>query len=104
MSDRYTIAGYFNFPDHHKFTQGDIRSIRNAAEAFPTSVIMTTEKDCQRIRDINDVPETLRQRMFYAPIKTEFLCGQDRQVFASAIKSLIGRNQTSSDLSEITLS
>lgn len=90
LKDSYKIASHFNFPDHHKFTRADIRSIRNAAEAFPTSVIMTTEKDCQRIRDIDDIPETLRQRMFYAPIMTEFLCGHDREIFVSAVKSGLG--------------
>lgn len=103
LNDRYKIVGHFNFPDHHKFTQSDIRSIRSASDAFPTSVVMTTEKDCQRIRDMKDIPETLRQKMFYAPIKTEFLCGRDRQIFASAVKSRICRYQDS-DLSESTLS
>lgn len=90
LSDRYKIASYFNFPDHHKFTHSDIRSISGAADAFPTSVVMTTEKDSQRIRDIKDVPEQLKKRMFYTPIKTEFLCARDRQVFADAIKTLLG--------------
>lgn len=90
LKDSYKIASHFNFPDHHKFTRADMRSIRNAAEAFPTSVIMTTEKDCQRLRDIGDIPETLRQRMFYAPIMTEFLCGHDREIFVSAVKSGLG--------------
>lgn len=90
LSGQYKIVSHFNFPDHHKFTRADIRSIRNAAEDFPTSVIMTTEKDCQRIRDTKAVPEMLRQRMFYAPIKTEFLCSRDRQVFAATVKEKLG--------------
>lgn len=85
----YKIVKHFNFPDHHKFTHSDIMSIRNAADAFPTSVIMTTEKDCQRVRDSRTVPESLKQRMFYAPIKTEFLNPEDKERFIVTLKSYL---------------
>jgi len=78
LSSTYKIVKHFNFPDHHKFTRSDILSIRDAADAFPTSVVMTTEKDCQRVRDSKAVPESLKRRLFYAPIKTGFLCQEDR--------------------------
>lgn len=87
LSGDYKMVRHFNFPDHHKFTRGDIRSIRDAAEEFPTSVIMTTEKDSQRVRDARYVPAELRQRMFYAPIKTEFLNEQDSRTFITLLKS-----------------
>ena len=38
LSSTYKIVKHFNFPDHHKFTRSDILSIRDAADAFPTSV------------------------------------------------------------------
>ena len=85
----YKIVKHFNFPDHHKFTKSDILSIRDAADAFPTSVIMTTEKDCQRVRDSKAVPESLKQRLFYAPIKTEFVCPEDKERFTSLLKSYL---------------
>ena len=62
LTSKYQIVKHFNFPDHHKFTRGDILSIRNAADNFPTSVIMTTEKDCQRVRDSKAVPESLKRK------------------------------------------
>ena len=62
------------------------RFIRNAAEEFPTSVIMTTEKDSQRMRDARNVPDILKQRMFYAPIKTGFLCSRDHAAFTALLK------------------
>ena len=86
LRDTYKIVSHFNFPDHHKFTRGDIRTIRNAAEEFPTSVIMTTEKDSQRMRDARNVPDILKQRMFYAPIKTGFLCSRDHAAFTALLK------------------
>ena len=85
----YKIVKHFNFPDHHKFSRGDIMSIRDAGDAFPTSVIMTTEKDCQRVRDSKAVPESLKQRMFYAPIKTEFLSPEDKERFTAVLSSFL---------------
>ena len=85
----YKIVKHFNFPDHHKFTRSDIMSIRNAGNAFPTSVIMTTEKDCQRVRDSKAVPESMKQRLFYAPIKTEFLRPEDKERFSAVLTELL---------------
>lgn len=89
LTGAYKIVKHFNFPDHHKFSRADILSIRNAADAFPTSVVMTTEKDCQRVRDSKAVPESLKQRMFYAPIKTEFIGPEDKDRFTALLKSFL---------------
>jgi tetraacyldisaccharide 4'-kinase len=89
LTTDYKIVKHFNFPDHHKFSRSDIYSIRNAADSFPTSVIMTTEKDCQRVRDSKAVPESLKQRLFYAPIKTEFLRPEDNERFKFILKELL---------------
>ena len=89
LSSTYKIVKHFNFPDHHNFTRSDILSIRDAADAFPTSVVMTTEKDCQRVRDSKAVPESLKRRLFYAPIKTGFLCQEDQDAFTSVLKSYL---------------
>lgn len=89
LSGTYKIVKHFNFPDHHRFSKSDILSIRDAADAFPTSVVMTTEKDCQRVRDSKAVPASLKQRLFYTPIKTSFLCDEDRERFTSTLLSYL---------------
>jgi tetraacyldisaccharide 4'-kinase len=89
LSGNYKIIRHFDFPDHHKFSRADITSIHNAACAFPTSVVMTTEKDCQRIRDCKRVPDNLKQRMFYAPIKVNFFSEQEHESFASTLNSYL---------------
>ncbi len=85
LCGNYKIVRHFNFPDHHEFTRSDMHSIRNAADDFPTSVIMTTEKDCQRVRDCKFVPVSMKQRMFHAPIKVDFLTEEDRNIFNSVL-------------------
>lgn len=85
----YKIVRHFDYPDHHKFTRADISTINGAARTFPTSVIMTTEKDCQRIRDCKSVPDNLKQRMFYAPIKVNFFSEEEQERFASTLNSYL---------------
>ena len=89
LSSNYKIVRHLNFPDHHKFSRGDIRTIEDAAKGYPTSVVMTTEKDCQRVRDCGIVSDNLKLRMFYIPIKAEFLAAQDKETFISALKSFL---------------
>ncbi|MBQ9185619.1 MAG: tetraacyldisaccharide 4'-kinase [Bacteroidales bacterium] len=81
LSDSFKIVRHFKFADHHKFTSGDIRSLLSAAEANPTAAVITTEKDAQRILDCKNVPEFLRQRMLYVPIKVAFLSETEEAVF-----------------------
>ena len=86
LSSNYKIVRHFRFPDHHKFSKGDMNTIASAAREFPTAVIMTTEKDCQRVRDCHKIKEELKQRMFYSPIKTVFLTENERENFIATLK------------------
>lgn len=86
LSGDYKIVRHFNFPDHHTFTRGDIASIASASKAFPTAVIMTTEKDAQRIRDCKKIKDEMKQRLFYLPIKTKFVTEAEAEIFISVVK------------------
>lgn len=89
LVDKYKVVRHFTFPDHHKYSWSDIMTISGAAKAYPTSVIMTTEKDCQRVRDCKSVPDNLKNRLFYTPIKVEFFSKEEEEVFASTLLSLL---------------
>ena len=89
LSGSYKIVRHHDFADHHKFSRADMMKIRNESQAFPTSVIMTTEKDCQRVRDCKKLPDNLKQRMFYTPIKTAFLSEADHEVFTSILTGFL---------------
>ncbi len=89
LSDSYRIMRHISFGDHHEFTSGDIATIRKAAEEFPTAIIVTTEKDSQRLSDFHGVPDILKTRMFYAPIKAEFVSGEERERFTQILSSFL---------------
>lgn len=79
LSETYRIVAHLTYPDHHYFTNGDVRSIASTAAKFPTSVVITTEKDAQRMRDGKlMVGQDLRNRMFYVPIRVQMLTGVEQ--------------------------
>ena len=89
LSSTYKIVRHHDFADHHRFSRADMAKINSDANAFPTSVVMTTEKDCQRVRDCKNLPDNLKQRMFYTPIKTAFLSEDDKEVFISVLNGFL---------------
>ncbi|MBO4585593.1 MAG: tetraacyldisaccharide 4'-kinase [Bacteroidales bacterium] len=89
LSDTYRIGRRLEFPDHHRYTKGDIRTIRKAVKESPTSCLMTTEKDAQRLRDVKNVPPEIRERMFYIPIKSVFLTQEDDAAFTKLITEIV---------------
>lgn len=69
----YKINHAIRFADHHAFSRADIRNIASASGRYPTSMVITTEKDAQRLVRRTDVPENLMARMFYLPIEMEII-------------------------------
>ena len=89
LSDTYKEVKRFNFPDHHKYSNGDIRKIAKAVEAYPTACVATTEKDAQRIVDTKKVPGALRERLFQVPIEVRFLTPAEQEIFESTLLGLL---------------
>jgi tetraacyldisaccharide 4'-kinase len=58
------IDTVMEFPDHHHFSQNDIKTIK---EKSLGKIIITTEKDCVRLKSQN------LNNLYYLPIKSTFL-------------------------------
>ena len=80
LCGQYDTISHEKFKDHHKYTKSDIHKIKTYADKNPLSILLTTEKDAQRLRSA-DVPESLKVRLFYLPIEIDFLTDDDRQRF-----------------------
>lgn len=89
ISDTYKMVEKLEFPDHHRFSASDIRSIAAAVKANPTACLMTTEKDAQRLRDCKNVPEDVRKRLFYLPIEATFLTPEEDAAFTETLMTSI---------------
>jgi len=85
LSDSYKIVKRFGFPDHHKYTNGDIRKVVRAVQGSPTACVATTEKDAQRVVDTKKVPGILRERLFQVPIQINFLSPAEQEVFETTL-------------------
>jgi len=64
------------FPDHHFYTPKELDQITANYNSLPSNgrkIIVTTEKDMVRFRDLENVPEIVRKNMYYIPLKISFL-------------------------------
>lgn len=75
ISEKVKKVELLEFPDHHSFSKKDVKSIILAAQAH--DVVFTTEKDAMRLLDL-DLPEELKQRLFYISIEVEIINGNDK--------------------------
>lgn len=93
LSKTGRMMDHFKFGDHHLFSESDIRQISRGVDKNITSVVVTTEKDAQRLRDFekNDakhvITESMRHRMFYAPIRAMILTPQENDIFKDFINN-----------------
>jgi len=71
------------YPDHHNFSDEQINAVKQKSAG---KQIVTTEKDYVRIKDKFDA-----NQLFYLPIKTEFLSGEEE--FKSLILELLLKNK-----------
>ncbi len=64
-----------NFADHHNFGRSDLQKIAATftAIANPKKIILTTEKDSVRLKNIQGFPEDIKPYLFYIPLSIAFL-------------------------------
>lgn len=89
LSDTYQIVKHLSFPDHHTFTQSDMKSLIAATDKWQTAAVATTEKDSQRILDYPRVPRDLKSKMFHIPIRAVFLSEEEQKEFETTLFGLI---------------
>ena len=69
VSARYPRNFHIEFDDPHVFTDKDIKQIEKFADKHQQAILLTTEKDSQRLRRNPAVHERLKERLFYIPIE-----------------------------------
>ncbi len=73
VASSYKILNAIKYPDHYNFTKGNIKDLNNWAALYPTSVVLTTEKDCMRLHGNPHISPDLKKRLFYIPIEVRLL-------------------------------
>ncbi len=69
----YSVVEVLSFGDHHDYRRSDISKLASAVRRYPTAVILTTEKDAQRLRGMAGIPDQVSSRLFYLPIESEII-------------------------------
>ena len=63
-----------SYPDHHYFTSKDVKTINLAAQKMQKPmIVVTTEKDAARLKNLKGLDETIRDNMYVFPIEIEIL-------------------------------
>ncbi len=86
LADRYDRIDHKRFGDHHRFTRADIRRLRAYARRNPRTLLLTTEKDAQRLLHCRWLDEEVRRRLFYVPVEHEFLTWDETLAFEALIR------------------
>lgn len=86
LKDFTTLIQHFNFPDHYQFTKKDMQKIATVFQQifFEKKMILTTEKDYQRLAGNNFKDLLLNLPIFYLPIEFD-LAPQDKADFDQKI-------------------
>lgn len=87
------------FSDHHSYSIKDIEKIQTAFDSIKKrkKIIITTEKDAVKIRQINDIPRGLKEKMYYIGIKVKILEGRKTE-FEKLIRKYVKKNTKISSL------
>ena len=80
------------FSDHHNFKKKDIEHINEAFSALPSpKLIITTEKDETRLKQVEGLSDEVRKHLYSLPIKIKILLDQEN-IFNQSIINYVRKN------------
>lgn len=91
LSDISAGVKHLSFHDHHWFSAGDISRVTTVFETMTGNdkMIITTEKDGVRLKEIANIADHVRQAFYCLPVDVEFIENEDdfiRMVYGNAGK------------------
>ena len=88
------------FSDHHDFKAKDISRINEAFSALSSPrLIITTEKDASRLKEVDGLSDEVKKHLFALPIRIKFLLDQEEQ-FNQSIIGYVRKNSRNSILAK----
>jgi len=87
------------FPDHHYYKIKDIESIMSDFNEIKSKkkIIVTTEKDALRFKDIQDLNVEFKNVLYYLPVRVKFL-DEEGKSFNKKIINYVGENKSNREL------
>jgi tetraacyldisaccharide 4'-kinase len=101
LEKSYNEIIHLSFPDHHNFSEKDLRTITEAYNNLQaeTRYLFTTEKDAVRLREFTNIAEPIRSAFFYIPVGIFFL-NEDREEFDNLIINYVRKNHRNNRVSK----
>ena len=88
------------FSDHHDFKKKDVDRINEAFNALPSpKLIVTTEKDETRLKQVEGLSDEVKSRLYVLPIKIQILLDQEN-TFNQSIINYVRKNSRNSILAQ----
>ena len=91
VKKEYKVVAKMILSDHHVYSMSDLNSLQALFEKHPNAKLLTTEKDAVKLRRSRKVPAIIKERMFYQPLKVEFIEGSDQDFFGTLKDDLDGK-------------
>lgn len=93
LKDHSRYVHHFNYPDHHQFTKTDIKKLIDAFNGCSAldKIIITTEKDSQRLLSDNLSDLLLNLPIYYLPIQIDLLAA-DKAAFDKKILTYVAQS------------
>lgn len=76
LTTKYVEIHDVHYPDHHRYRRKNIKKLSRLAKKYPAAVLLTTEKDAQRLRLVEKYCDKIRARLFYVPIEMKLIEGE----------------------------
>ena len=97
-----TTLKEISFRDHHKYSKKDLDTItrRFRSTGDPDTLILTTEKDAQRLQDL-EPEEDIKNALYYVTIHVKFL-NEDQEEFNNLILDYVRSNKRDNILHQAT--
>lgn len=86
LTDRYERISHKRYGDHHRFSRSELKGLARIARRNPRALLLTTEKDAMRLADEPRLDEAVRRRLFYVPVRTDFLTEEEAAAFDALVR------------------
>ncbi len=80
VAGRYSVAKEMTFADHHSYTSSEIEQLVQSLEEDGSLRIITTEKDSVKFLSNNDIPQIIKQRLYYTQLRMQFIAGEESSI------------------------
>ena len=87
----YRVVDELTFDDHHVYKVRDTKIMEEMLEKHPEAYFVTTEKDAVKMFSSKKMPESVRRRLYYIPVKMTYIEESDKD-FLQNLEKDVKRN------------